>query len=146
MKLEKVNLTEKFSRFHEHWQPKIAGELNDSYVKLVKFQGEFVWHHHEHEDELFLVVKGAITMRLRTGDVRTSTVPTVQQKLGVFSSPIFDPSTPRRDPFPSADRLQCSNTPRCRDQCARRLCRQRTDRAVAARRLMELARGQCGLV
>ena len=70
MKLEKVNLTEKFSRFHEHWQPKIAGELNDSYVKLVKFQGEFVWHHHQHEDELFLVVKGTITMRLRSGDVR----------------------------------------------------------------------------
>ena len=70
MNLEKVNLAEKFSRFHEHWQPKIAGELNDAYVKLVKFQGEFVWHHHQHEDELFLVVKGAITMRLRTGDVR----------------------------------------------------------------------------
>src|SRR5205085_8131036 len=69
MNLEKVNLAEKFSRFHEHWQPKIAGELNDAYVKLVKFQGEFVWHHHEREDELFLVVKGEFMMRFRDRDV-----------------------------------------------------------------------------
>jgi mannose-6-phosphate isomerase-like protein (cupin superfamily) len=61
----KVNLTEKFERFQEHWSPKIAGELNDSYVKLVKFSGEFVWHHHEREDELFLVVRGTMRMRYR---------------------------------------------------------------------------------
>lgn len=68
--LEKVNLSEKFRLFEEHWSPKIAGEVNDSYVKLVKFQGSFVWHKHEDEDEMFLVVKGAITIRLRDGDVR----------------------------------------------------------------------------
>ncbi len=68
--LEKVNLSDKFSLFDEHWSPKIAGEVNDSYVKLVKFQGDFVWHKHDEEDEMFLVVKGAINIRLRDGDVR----------------------------------------------------------------------------
>jgi len=69
MNPQKVSLSEKFSHFSEYWQPKIAGEVNDAYVKLVKFQGEFVWHHHDHEDELFLVVKGRMLMKLRTGDV-----------------------------------------------------------------------------
>ena len=64
-KLEKVNLAQKFSLFSEHYQPKIAGEVNDAYVKLVKLQGEFVWHHHDNEDELFLVVKGALRMQVR---------------------------------------------------------------------------------
>jgi mannose-6-phosphate isomerase-like protein (cupin superfamily) len=68
--LEKVNLSDKFNLFDEHWSPKIAGEVNDSYVKLVKFRGDFVWHKHEEEDEMFLVVKGSITIRLRDGDVR----------------------------------------------------------------------------
>ena len=69
MAFDKINLKEKFACFSEHWKPKIAGELNDSYVKLVKFQGEFVWHHHENEDELFLVVKGRMQMRFRDRDV-----------------------------------------------------------------------------
>jgi mannose-6-phosphate isomerase-like protein (cupin superfamily) len=68
--LEKVNLSDKFRLFDEHWSPKIAGEVNDSYVKLVKFQGDFVWHKHEEEDEMFLVVKGSINIKLRDGDVR----------------------------------------------------------------------------
>src|SRR5438445_2696734 len=67
--MDKVNLAEKFRSFQEHWSPKIAAELNGSYVKLVKLQGEFLWHHHEAEDELFLVVKGRITIRFRDGDV-----------------------------------------------------------------------------
>ena len=67
--IEKVNLAEKFNLFEEHWSPKIAGEVNDSYVKLVKFTGEFVWHHHEAEDEMFLVVKGSMTMKLRDRDI-----------------------------------------------------------------------------
>jgi mannose-6-phosphate isomerase-like protein (cupin superfamily) len=67
--MEKVNLDEKLAKFSEHWSPKIVGELNDSYVKLAKFRGEFLWHAHEHEDEMFLVLKGKFTMRLRTGDV-----------------------------------------------------------------------------
>ena len=69
MKPETINLAEKFSHFTEHWSPKIAGEVNDSYVKLVKFKGEFMWHHHEAEDEMFLVVKGRLCIRFRDGDV-----------------------------------------------------------------------------
>jgi mannose-6-phosphate isomerase-like protein (cupin superfamily) len=68
--MEKVNLASKFSLFQDHWSPKIVGEINDTYVKLVKLQGEFVWHHHENEDELFLVVKGSLLMKLRDRDVR----------------------------------------------------------------------------
>lgn len=67
--MDKVNLAEKFSLFADHWSPKIVGELNDSYVKLVKLKGEFVWHHHEKEDELFLVVKGKLLIRLRDRDL-----------------------------------------------------------------------------
>ena len=61
----KVNLCEKLALFHEHWSPKIVGELNGQYVKLVKFQGEFVWHKHDHEDELLLVIKGRFRMEYR---------------------------------------------------------------------------------
>ena len=60
--MEKVNLAEKLSLFSEHYSPKIAGELNGQFVKLVKFKGPFVWHHHDHEDELFYVVKGKFDM------------------------------------------------------------------------------------
>ncbi len=63
--METINLSRKFSLFQDYWSPKIVGELNDSYVKLVKVKGEFVWHHHEAEDELFLVVKGRLLIRLR---------------------------------------------------------------------------------
>ncbi len=63
--MDKVNLAKKFSLFDDCWSPKIAGELNDSYIKLVKLKGEFSWHHHEAEDELFLVVKG----KLRDSDI-----------------------------------------------------------------------------
>ena len=68
----KVNLLQKFSLFTDQYHPKIVGDLNDHQVKLVKLQGEFVWHHHEKEDELFLVVKGSMRMGLRTGDVELS--------------------------------------------------------------------------
>jgi mannose-6-phosphate isomerase-like protein (cupin superfamily) len=60
--MHKVNLTQKLSSFEDHWSPKIVGELNGQHVKLVKFQGEFVWHHHDAEDELFLVLHGAFRM------------------------------------------------------------------------------------
>ena len=58
--MDKINLAQKFSLFNEYWSPRIARELNDSHVKLVKLKGEFVWHHHEHEDELFWVVQGKL--------------------------------------------------------------------------------------
>jgi mannose-6-phosphate isomerase-like protein (cupin superfamily) len=64
-----VNLSQKFGLFEEHWRPKIVGELNDSYVKLAKLKGEFVWHKHENEDELFLVIKGRLVIRLRERDL-----------------------------------------------------------------------------
>jgi len=63
--MTKINLAEKLALFSDHWNPRIVGELNGQHVKLVKFQGEFVWHHHDHEDELFLVVKGRFRMEFR---------------------------------------------------------------------------------
>jgi mannose-6-phosphate isomerase-like protein (cupin superfamily) len=63
--MEKVNIAEKFSLFQSHWQPKIVGELNGQHVKLVKFQGSFVWHKHDAEDEMFLVLGGEFDMELR---------------------------------------------------------------------------------
>jgi mannose-6-phosphate isomerase-like protein (cupin superfamily) len=60
-----INLTEKFALFHEHWRPKVIAELNGQEVKLVKFQGEFPWHHHETEDELFLVWRGRFRVEFR---------------------------------------------------------------------------------
>ena len=67
--VEKVNIREKLTRFSGHWSPKIVGELNGQHVKLVKFQGEFLWHHHEHEDELFLVIQGRFRMEFRDRQV-----------------------------------------------------------------------------
>lgn len=63
--MQKVNLSEKFSKFQDHWNPRIAGELNGQHVKLVKFQGEFVWHSHAEEDEMFFVVRGQFDMEFR---------------------------------------------------------------------------------
>jgi mannose-6-phosphate isomerase-like protein (cupin superfamily) len=64
-KIEKVNLAEKLSLFGEHWKPKIVGELNGQHIKIVKLLGEFVWHHHEREDELFLIIEGSLRMEFR---------------------------------------------------------------------------------
>ena len=66
--MQKVNLEQKLASFADHWSPKIVGELNGQHVKLVKFQGEFVWHHHDQEDELFLVVRGSFRMDYRDDD------------------------------------------------------------------------------
>lgn len=60
-----VNLSEKFRLFSDHWSPRILGEVNDSAIKAVKLKGEFVWHHHDDEDELFLIIKGTLRMRFR---------------------------------------------------------------------------------
>lgn len=67
--MEKVTLADKLARISDHWHPRIVGELNGQHVKLVKFKGEFVWHHHEHEDELFLVVAGGFRMEFRDRQV-----------------------------------------------------------------------------
>ncbi len=63
--MQKVTITEKLAQFTDHWQPRIVGELNGQHVKLVKFQGEFVWHKHDNEDEMFLVISGRFRMELR---------------------------------------------------------------------------------
>ncbi len=68
--LSPVDLQQKLGLFDDHWHPKIVGELNENYVKLAKLQGEFVWHRHEAEDELFLVLRGALTIRFRDGETR----------------------------------------------------------------------------
>lgn len=65
----KVNLADAFAKFHDHWNPRVAGDINNFQVKLVKIDGKFDWHHHDVEDELFLVVAGRMKMGLRTGDV-----------------------------------------------------------------------------
>jgi len=63
--METINLAGKFSKFQDHWKPRITGQVNDFHVKAVKLKGEFLWHHHETEDELFLVVKGTLRMKFR---------------------------------------------------------------------------------
>lgn len=67
--MEKVNLAQKLSLFNEHWSPKVIGDLNESHIKVAKLKGEFVWHHHDHEDEMFLVMKGNLTIRFKDEDV-----------------------------------------------------------------------------
>ena len=67
--MEKVNLDEKLSRFDELWTPKVVADLNGQQVKLVKVKGEFVWHHHDDEDELFLILSGRLRMELEDGDI-----------------------------------------------------------------------------
>jgi len=67
--VEKINLSQKLSLFREYWSPKIVGELNDSFIKLAKLKGEFDWHHHENEDELFIVVKGRLLIKFRDTEI-----------------------------------------------------------------------------
>jgi len=88
-----VNLKEKFSLFSEHWSPKIIGELNDTHVKAAKLKGEFVWHHHEHEDELFLVVKGTLRMKFRDHEAVIHEGEFIIVPHGVEHLPIADEET-----------------------------------------------------
>jgi len=69
MVIEKINLADKFSKFNDHFSPKIVGILNGQHVKLVKLSGPFIWHHHDYEDELFYVVKGKLLMQLREKNI-----------------------------------------------------------------------------
>lgn len=70
--MNKINLRDKLSQIQDHWNPRIAAELNGQYVKLVKFQGSFTWHQHENEDELFMVVKGGFRMEYREAEAEQS--------------------------------------------------------------------------
>ncbi len=88
--LEKVSIAQKFTLFTEHWAPHIVGELNDSYVKLAKLKGEFVWHKHEAEDELFLVTKGKLLIKLRDKDVWLEEGEFIIIPKGVEHKPVAD--------------------------------------------------------
>ncbi|HEU4632721.1 MAG TPA: cupin domain-containing protein [Flavisolibacter sp.] len=88
--MNKVNLSEKFSLFSDHWSPKIAGELNGQQVKLVKFEGEFIWHKHDQEDELFLVVKGTFKMELRDQTIEVNEGEFLIVPRGIEHRPVAD--------------------------------------------------------
>jgi mannose-6-phosphate isomerase-like protein (cupin superfamily) len=86
--MEKINLAEKLSTFSDYFNPRIAGELNGQQVKLVKFQGEFVWHHHDNEDELFYVIKGSFDMHLRNKVITVNTGEFLIMPRGVEHKPV----------------------------------------------------------
>jgi mannose-6-phosphate isomerase-like protein (cupin superfamily) len=88
--MDKINLAEKLAQFGAHWQPKIVGELNGQQVKLVKLKGEFVWHHHDHEDELFLVVEGRFRMELRDRSIELEAGELLVVPRGVEHRPVAD--------------------------------------------------------
>ncbi|MBA4699529.1 MAG: cupin domain-containing protein [Ruminococcus sp.] len=67
--MEKINIKDKLNTFSEYWSPKIVGDINETYVKLAKLKGEFVWHMHENEDEMFMVIKGRMVIKLRTEEI-----------------------------------------------------------------------------
>ena len=88
-----VNLKEKFSLFSDHWKPRIIGEVNDCYLKAVKVKGDFVWHHHENEDELFLVVKGTLRMKFRDHEAVIKEGEFIIVPRGVEHGPVADEET-----------------------------------------------------
>jgi len=88
--MDKVNLAEKFSGFADLWSPKVVGELNGQQVKLAKLHGAFVWHHHEREDELFLVVRGRLRIELRDGAVTLEEGEFLVVPRGVQHRPVAD--------------------------------------------------------
>ncbi len=88
--MEKITLADKFTRFSAHWSPKIVAELNGQHVKLVKFQGPFVWHSHAHEDELFLVVRGSFAMEFRDRTVTLAAGDLIVVPRGVEHRPVAE--------------------------------------------------------
>lgn len=88
--MEKIDLAEKLSLIHEHWSPRIVGELNGQQVKLVKLRGEFVWHHHADADELFLVLQGTLRIQFRTHEVVLDPGQLVIVPRGVEHRPVAD--------------------------------------------------------
>ena len=100
--MNKINLKEKLSQFSDHWNPRLLAEMNGQHVKLAKFQGEFVWHSHEDEDELFMVLKGSFTMEFRDKSVQLSEGEIIVIPKGVEHRPVaieevevllFEPAT-----------------------------------------------------
>ena len=88
--METVNLKEKFAKFQDYCTPRVIGEVNDCHVKAVKLKGEFIWHHHDNEDELFLVVKGTLRMKVRDRDAVVREGEFVIVPRGVEHCPVAD--------------------------------------------------------
>jgi len=88
--MDKVNLSEKFNLFRDHWNPRIVGEVNDCYLKVVKFKGDFVWHHHDQEDEMFMVINGSFVMKLEDRDVELNEGEFIVIPRGVEHMPVAD--------------------------------------------------------
>jgi mannose-6-phosphate isomerase-like protein (cupin superfamily) len=88
-----INVAEKFSRINQMWSPKILGEVNDSYIKAVKFIGEFVWHHHDNEDEMFMVVSGKLRMKFRDHEEAVNPGEFIIVPRGVEHLPVSDQET-----------------------------------------------------
>src|SRR5438309_2244398 len=100
--MDKINIAEKLSKFSDHWNPRVVGDLNNQQVKLVKFQGPFVWHKHDHEDELFFVLKGVLQMEFRDKTVTVNEQEFIIVPRGVEHRPVaneevsvmlFEPAT-----------------------------------------------------
>ncbi len=88
--MEKINLEQKLSLFSDHWNPRIVGELNGQHIKLAKLKGEFVWHHHDHEDELFFVLKGKLRMEFRDKSVEVKPGEMIIVPRGVQHKPVAE--------------------------------------------------------
>jgi len=88
--MQKVNVADKLALFHDHWRPKIVGELNGQHVKLVKFSGEFVWHQHDHEDEMFFVIRGRFRIQFRDREVELREGEFLIVPRGVEHRPVAD--------------------------------------------------------
>lgn len=88
--MNKVNLEQKFALFYDHWHPRLVAEVNDSYVKVAKLRGEFVWHRHEGEDEMFLVIKGSLIIKFRDGHVTLNAGEFVVIPKGVEHCPVAE--------------------------------------------------------
>ena len=91
--LDKINLAEKFAQITDCWRPRLLGEVNDAHVKLAKLDGEFIWHRHEQEDELFLVVRGRLRMRFRDGEVVLAPGELIIVPRGVEHLPVAEEET-----------------------------------------------------
>lgn len=88
--MEKINIEEKLNLFNEYWSPRIIGEVNESYVKLAKFKGDFIWHTHENEDEMFYVLKGILTIKFRDKDVQLHTGECIVIPKGIEHMPVAE--------------------------------------------------------
>lgn len=88
--MEKINIEEKLGLFNEYWSPKIIGEVNESYVKLAKLKGDFIWHTHENEDEMFYVLKGVLTIKFREKDVQINEGECIVISRGIEHMPVAE--------------------------------------------------------